>query len=371
MDSLPVKLHNLSKSFFTFRGTTVVLKGINLSINAGELFVLLGPSGCGKSTLLNLIAGLERPTGGSITIGDKNVADATAKIYCEPFERDVAMVFQSYALYPHMTVEQNIAFPLTNLKKKLTKEEIAAAVRKSAGLLKIEELHSRKPRELSGGQRQRVAIGRAIVREPKVFLMDEPLSNLDAQLRMEMRAQLKALQQKLGITMIYVTHDQIEAMTLGDRIAVLNKGKISQIGTPADIYENPDTIFVAKFVGSPPMNIISGEIKSDGGKNMLTNSDFSFIIPRSLKETIKKRGEGAIIGIRPEHLRFGTPGEGAMDVEISVIENIGGEYLCYILFESNRLIVKTPVKPSEKHVSLRVEPEKILIFDIEGKRVRK
>ncbi|MBD3321373.1 MAG: ATP-binding cassette domain-containing protein [Chitinivibrionales bacterium] len=371
MISLPVKLENLKKRFFTFRGPQEVLKGITLSIDAGELFVLLGPSGCGKSTLLNLIAGLEKPTEGTVTIGNMRVADPAAKLFREPFDRDVAMVFQSYALYPHMTVEQNIAFPLTNLGKKLSKSEIQQAVQKIAELLKIENLLDRKPKELSGGQRQRVAIGRAIVREPKVFLMDEPLSNLDAQLRMEMRAQLKALQRKLGITMIYVTHDQVEAMTLGDRIAVLHEGQVQQLGPPAGIYDNPETIFVAQFIGSPPMNIISGSLLRNEKAWRIENADFTFSLPPEAKGFLQQRGITNVkVGVRPEHVTPGNPGEGCMDVSVTVAENIGGEYLLYVLFDTTRLILRTPVKPANERTSLKVDPEKILFFDSNGKRIR-
>ncbi len=266
-----VTVQNIKKDFFTLRrGKIHALKNINLEIEAGSFFVILGPSGCGKSTLMNIIAGIEKPTGGEITIGDKTVVSVEKKINLTPKQRDAAMVFQSYALYPHMTVFENISFPLKIAK--LNKEEINKKVNEAAETLEITALLKAKPSELSGGQKQRVALGRAIVRQPNVLLLDEPLSNLDALLRTSMRAQLKMLQKKINVTTIYVTHDQIEAMTLGDKIAVLNKGEVMQTGTPEEIYNNPQNLFTAKFMGTPPMNIIEAGKAPELAGNLNLNS---------------------------------------------------------------------------------------------------
>ena len=365
MKSSSVKLNNISKSFLTLRGKVDVLSEISLDISPGELFVLLGPSGCGKSTLLNLISGLEKPTKGNITIGDKIVVDISKKIFTEPFERDTALVFQSYALYPHMTVQENIAFPLTNLKKKISKESINKKVMETARLLHIEGLLERKPAELSGGQRQRVAIGRAIVRQPRLFLMDEPLSNLDAQLRMDMRAQLKDLQQRLQITTIYVTHDQMEAMTLGDRIAVIQDGVIQQVGKPVEVYNQPSNPFVAGFIGSPPMNLIKGAIIEENGKTVFENQDGKYILPREavLKINVTNK-ESCVMGIRPENISIGNTGKGNIDVVINVVENIGSEYLAYIFMKNSKhIVVKSANKPASKNASLILRPDKILFFN--------
>lgn len=244
-----VQLKNVEKRY---DNDTFAVKGVNFGASDGEFVVLVGPSGCGKSTTLRMVAGLEEITGGEISIDGAVVNDR------EPKDRDVAMVFQNYALYPHMTVFENMAFPLK--MRKVAKPEIKTQVESAANLLSISHLLSRKPKELSGGERQRVAVGRAIVRRPKVFLFDEPLSNLDAALRTQMRAELKRLQRRLGATMLYVTHDQVEAMTMGDRIVVMNKGLVEQFGTPHDVYNKPDSVFVARFLGTPPMNLIEGDI---------------------------------------------------------------------------------------------------------------
>lgn len=259
-----VELTNITKRFISLRRRVVALENVSLEINEGEFFVLLGPSGCGKSTLLNLIAGLGKPSSGQIRFDDRTVADMDNRIYLSPKERNVAFVFQSYALYPHLNVFENIAFPLKIGRQKTL--EIKNAVEQTAATLEISDLLTAKPAELSGGQRQRVAIARAIVRKPNLFLLDEPLSNLDAQLRIAMRAEIKDLQNQLGITTIYVTHDQTEAMALGDRIAVLNQGKIEQVGTSKALYEDPASIFVAQFIGSPPMNLLKTSLARVDGK---------------------------------------------------------------------------------------------------------
>ena len=363
MEKRAVRLEGVRKTFLTFRGAVTVLDGIDLTVEPGELFVLLGPSGCGKSTLLNLVAGLEKPSGGRIRIGDRVVAEPSQRVFLQPFERDVAMVFQSYALYPHMTVEQNIAFPMTNLRPRPNRETISDKVREAARLLRIEELLDRKPLELSGGQRQRVAIGRAIVREPAVFLLDEPLSNLDAQLRMDMRAQLKALQQKLGVTTIYVTHDQMEAMTLGDRIAILKGGHVQQLGNPIEIYDHPANPFVARFIGAPPMNLLEGELVENEAEKYFDSAGLHVSLPESI---IARMHEGAAkrwsIGIRPEHMRIGPPGQGACDVDIEVVENIGGEFLVYVFTGDGQIVIRTPHHPDQRQVSLSFEAEQVHVF---------
>ncbi|MBD3393959.1 MAG: ATP-binding cassette domain-containing protein [Chitinivibrionales bacterium] len=360
-----VELKNVDKSFFTLRGRVDVMRGISLHIEPRELFVLLGPSGCGKSTLLNMIAGLEKPTAGSITIGDAVVADPGRGVFIDPFRRNVAMVFQSYALYPHMTVRANIAFPLTNLKPRPPAGDIGRKVREAARLLRIEELLDRKPAELSGGQRQRVAIGRAVVREPKVFLMDEPLSNLDAQLRTEMRAQLKELQRRLGITTVYVTHDQMEAMTLGDRIAVLNEGVIQQLGTPAGVYAHPSNVFVARFVGSPPMNLFEGAVKRDENTRVvLRTADGDILLPERLGADLVAQGkERCILGIRPEHIEPVAAGQGNFDSRISVVENVGSEYLASLFLKSGHIVVRAQHEPQPGPAGLRFASDRLHVFD--------
>ncbi len=312
-----VKLENLTKKF----GEVVAAKSINLEITDGVFQVLLGPSGCGKTTILRLIAGLEDPTEGKVYIDGKDVTNLSPK------DRDIAMVFQTYSLYPHMTVYDNIAFPLRI--RRINKKELDKRVVKVATLLGLENMLHKKPRELSGGQRQRVAMGRAIIREPKVFLFDEPLSNLDAKLRVQMRAELAALHKKLGVTSVYVTHDQVEAMTLGDRIAVINNGEIQDVGKPMEIYKKPKNLFVAGFIGSPPMNLIEGEIK--GG--IFTSEDISFPV----KDT-SIFGK-VTIGIRPEKIKIVK--NNGVEGEVEVVETIGGESILYVKTGKRRIIIRT------------------------------
>ncbi len=364
MKSASVELSNLHKTFSSFKSTIDVFKSISLSVSPGEFFVLLGPSGCGKSTLLNCIAGLEKPSQGSIRIDEQVVVDTQQNICLEPSARDTAMVFQSYALYPHMTVRENIAFPLTNRKKKYSKTEIEKKVLETAQFLQIGSLLDRRPKELSGGQRQRVAIGRAIVRKPRLFLMDEPLSNLDAKLRMEMRAQLKALQRRLGITTIYVTHDQMEAMTLGDRIAILHDGVIQQVDKPSEVYANPANPFVAGFIGSPPMNLISGALTTEEGTIGISNTDGHFALPlEKVPAVIPVDKDLCVVGIRPEDIEIGCTGEGVIDVTVSVVENIGSEFLLYVFMEhGTQVIIKSSQKPDDTDVSLIFPAEKIHFF---------
>lgn len=300
-----IKLDNLTKSY----GDVEVLHHIEGDIKDGEFIVIVGPSGCGKSTLLRMVAGLETITSGKISIGDNVVNDL------EPADRDIAMVFQNYALYPHMTVRDNMAYGLKI--RKIAKDEIRRRVDEVADILEIREYLDRKPRQLSGGQRQRVAMGRAIVREPSVFLFDEPLSNLDAKLRVQMRLEIRKLQKRLGVTSIYVTHDQVEAMTLGDRLMVLNGGYVEQFGTPIDLYERPASLFVAGFIGSPSMNFIPA--KNTNGVAILANG--------VKLETGSKYAGDVIVGVRPEHM---VPDKtGAIKIEVDMLEQLGANTLVH------------------------------------------
>ncbi|MBN2019186.1 MAG: ABC transporter ATP-binding protein [Sedimentisphaerales bacterium] len=327
---MKVELTDITKEFTSLRGRVVALDDISIKIDEGEFFVLLGPSGCGKSTLLNLIAGLEKPTAGRIQFDDKVVADTDRRIFLTPKERNVAFVFQSYALYPHLDVFENIAFPLRIAR--IEKAEIKKAVEQAAATLEITDLLAVRPAELSGGQRQRVAIARAIVRKPNVFLLDEPLSNLDARLRIAMRAEIKNLQDKLGITTVYVTHDQVEAMGLGDRIAVLNRGKIEQIGTPESLYEKPAGIFVAQFIGSPPMNIIDASIIKADGKLCVVLGNQKLVIPsEKIREIEGLKENHFILGLRPEHITINPPDNAQMlTATIHSVESLGRETAVYL-----------------------------------------
>jgi multiple sugar transport system ATP-binding protein len=311
-----VEIKQLSKSF----GATSVLKSIDLGIEDGSFVVFVGPSGCGKSTLLRVIAGLEDATSGQVLFDGKVVNELT------PAQREIAMVFQSYALYPHMTVAENMAFSLK--LRNASKEEVNQAVATAAKMLGVEDLLDRLPRELSGGQRQRVAIGRAIVRKPKVFLFDEPLSNLDAELRSRMRYELARLHKQLATTMIYVTHDQVEAMTLADKIVVLSAGRIEQIGAPLELYQHPANIFVAGFIGSPKINLMPAEVVSADVSAMTLRLTPQLTLRAALNGAGAKPGDKVTIGIRPEHLAHGD-GENAFDVRIDFIERLGGVSYAY------------------------------------------
>lgn len=309
-----IKLKKLYKSY----GDVEVIHGIDLTVNSGEFCVFVGPSGCGKSTLLRIIAGLEDITSGELEIDGAEVSSVSAS------ERGLAMVFQSYALYPHMSVYKNMAFGLENTK--VPKAEIQSRVHAAAQMLQIDDYLHRKPKALSGGQRQRVAIGRAIVRNPKAFLFDEPLSNLDAELRVTMRKELSALHASIGDTMIYVTHDQVEAMTLADKIVVLQNGYIEQAGEPLDLYNNPQNIFVAGFIGSPRMNLID-VVATEKSKNwVLEAQNLSVRIPK-IKELSK--GKKYTIGIRPEHVEIAADGKGDTTVNVAFAEQLGGETYLY------------------------------------------
>ena len=318
-------------------GEVAAVKNMNLEVKDKEFMILLGPSGCGKTTTLRMIAGLEEPSEGQIFIGDKLVADLEKGVFIPPKDRDIAMVFQSYALYPHMTVYDNIAFPLK--LRKTPKQEIEERVKEVAELLDLTELLKRKPRELSGGQRQRVALGRAIVRKPQVFLMDEPLSNLDAKLRVKMRAELKKLQRQLGVTTIYVTHDQVEAMTMGDRIAIINFGELQQVGSPDEVYNKPSNVFVGGFIGSPPMNFINTSITEDDTGVWADFGEFKLKFMEDQAEVLKENnliGKEALFGIRPEDIydamfaQVKIPGENMVKAKVEIVENLGNEKIVHL-----------------------------------------
>ena len=319
-----LEIQNIRKSY----GEVETLKGIDISLESGEFLVLLGSSGCGKSTLLNIIAGLAEATSGDIRIGDRSVLGV------HPKDRDIAMVFQSYALYPNLSVHRNIGFGLE--MRKVPTAERDKAVREAAKLLQIEPLLERKPSQLSGGQRQRVAIGRALVRKPEVFLFDEPLSNLDAKLRMEMRTELKRLHQMLKTTVVYVTHDQIEAMTLATRIAVMRDGRIEQLGTPDEIYNHPATLYVATFVGAPPMNLLNATAEADA----LRIDGTSIALPMPATKAGIKQGQELVVGIRPETLRLDE--QGMLEAVCEVAELTGPELIVTAHAGSQRLMACLP-----------------------------
>ena len=308
----------------TYASGAVAVKDLSITIADGEFIILVGPSGCGKSTTLNMIAGLEDISSGELSIGGERVNEKAPK------DRDIAMVFQSYALYPHMTVRQNIAFPLTLAK--MSKADIATKVEETAKVLDLTEFLDRKPGQLSGGQRQRVAMGRAIVRDPKAFLMDEPLSNLDAKLRVQMRTQVSRIQKRLGITTLYVTHDQTEAMTLGDRVVVMRGGLVQQVGSPAYLYDHPVNLFVAGFIGSPSMNFLPGQLT--GGGNVQTPLGEAQLPDRLRRGVEKAKSSGSVIlGIRPEHFEDAAiagdrPGA-TFDVPIDIVEAMGSDVYAY------------------------------------------
>ncbi|MEB3779234.1 MAG: ABC transporter ATP-binding protein [Desulfurococcales archaeon] len=346
-----VRLEGIVKRF----GRTTALKGINLEIRDGEIMVLLGPSGCGKTTTLRIIAGLEKPTEGRVFFDDREVTNLPPK------DRNISMVFQSYAVWPHMKVYDNIAFPLKI--KKVRDEEIRRRVKWAAELLQIEELLDRYPHQLSGGQRQRVAVARAIVVEPEVLLMDEPLSNLDALLRVKMRSEIKKLQRKVGVTMVYVTHDQTEAMVIADRIAVMSEGQIMQVGAPQEVYDDPANTFVAGFIGSPQMNLIKarvvdGVIEIPGYEIKLSNQ------PSTLT------GGNIVIGVRPEKIQIGDKPPGPhveMEGIIDFIENLGADYIVHVKVGDTILVAKTTSLPEHVNIGTRtkiyIEEKHIHFFD--------
>jgi multiple sugar transport system ATP-binding protein len=354
-----IRIAGLSKSY----GDVAVLRGLDLRVEDGEFVVLVGPSGCGKSTLLRLIAGLEDASSGEIRIGDRIVNEL------EPKDRDVAMVFQSYALYPHMTVRQNLSFSLQ--LRGLGKEKIQAAVAAASKKLGIEELLERKPRALSGGQRQRVAMGRALVRNPKLFLFDEPLSNLDARLREQMRYEIRKLQRELGTTTLYVTHDQIEAMTMADRIVAMHGGVAQQIGTPAQLYDDPANLFVAGFIGSPAMNFKDASLLEDGDavNVLLGNERLGRISPRPVIRADRR----AIVGIRPERIALAAPALGIPGT-IELLEPTGLGTIVHIRLGAQRLKAFATERLAARvndAIGLAVASPDLLLFDPEsGERMR-
>jgi len=357
-----LELKGVSKSF----GNVHVIHGVDLSIADGDFVVFVGPSGCGKSTLLRLIAGLEQTSGGSISIGGRDVTAVN------PADRGVAMVFQSYALYPHMTVEQNMGFGLrmTGSSPAFVKERVD----KAAAILHLDELRQRKPRQLSGGQRQRVAIGRAIVREPQVFLFDEPLSNLDAELRVQMRLEIAKLHKRLDATMIYVTHDQVEAMTLADKIVVLRAGRIVQVGTPLSLYDDPDNLFVAGFIGSPKMNFMKARVVSaDVAATVVELPEFDNVrVPKKLKDA-PQPGSMLTLGVRPEH--FEPNGEVRIRTQIDVVEDLGGVAYAYARSaEESPLIIEQKNARGlreDSEFTTGFDPARAFLFDpASGQRLR-
>jgi multiple sugar transport system ATP-binding protein len=346
-------------------GEVLAVDDLNLAIADGEFMVLVGPSGCGKTTSLRMIAGLEEITDGTLRIGDRVVNDVAPK------DRDIAMVFQSYALYPHMSVRDNMAFGLK--LRKVPKADIEKRVNDAAGILNLEKLLDRKPKELSGGQRQRVALGRAIVREPAVFLMDEPLSNLDAKLRVQTRAEIARIHQRLGTTTVYVTHDQVEAMTMGSRIAVMSEGLLQQVGTPQVLYDQPSNRFVAGFIGSPSMNFIEGTVEGTGDAARLKGSgDFLIPVPGRYRQSMDTSGRRVIIGFRPEHLELteiGGGDGGSFDGRADVVEYLGNEELLHVTAADKDIVAivdsSHKVKPGDV-LKLYLPLSKLHLFDAES-----
>jgi multiple sugar transport system ATP-binding protein len=358
-----VELRNITK---VYEGGVKAVDNANLTINDKEFVVLVGPSGCGKTTTLRMVAGLEEISTGELFIDGKLMNDVAPK------DRDIAMVFQNYALYPHMTVYDNMAFGLKI--RKYPRAEINTRVHEAAQILDIEELLDRKPKALSGGQRQRVAVGRAIVRKPKVFLFDEPLSNLDAKLRVQMRAELSALHHRLQATMIYVTHDQIEAMTMGDRIVVLKDGLIQQIGTPLGLYNTPVNRFVAGFIGSPPMNFMKVSLKMEGGKLLADEGTFRLELTPQQTETLRNyAGKDAILGVRPEDLLYTEAPERTNNIptKVEVIEPLGSEIHLWVSTKNNQLVLKVAPRHTF-HIgdvaNMHPDLTKIHFFDLETEK---
>ena len=340
-----IKFINVEKSF----GKNKVIKKFNLEINDGEFTVLVGPSGCGKSTLLRMISGLEKIDKGTILLNKNIINDLL------PSKRDMAMVFQSYALYPHMNVYENMSFGLK--MEKISKNNIQKKVNQAAKILKIKHLLDRKPGQLSGGQRQRVAIGRAISRNPKIFLFDEPLSNLDAALRSEMRVEISKLHKKIKTNMIYVTHDQVEAMTLADKMVILNEGRIEQVGSPDEIYNYPNNLFVAEFIGTPKMNIIKIN------KSNIINNNTLRIFGKEYEFKNYKFSNEIYLVIRPEHIHPNLKHEIEFNINIDLIENLGSDKIIYGLFKDNEIRIRTSEDLPQNNTSFSFNKDKIVFFD--------
>jgi len=343
-------------------GEVSVIEDLSLHVDDGELMVLVGPSGCGKSTALRMIAGLEEVSGGTIAIGGRVVNQLAPK------DRDIAMVFQSYALYPHMTVEENLQFGLR--MRGVEREERQRRVAGAAEILGIQHLLGRRPKDLSGGQRQRVAVGRAIVRQPAVFLFDEPLSNLDAKLRVQTRAEITRLQQSLGTTSVYVTHDQVEAMTMGQRITVMREGKIQQVGTPQQVYQQPANLFVAQFIGTPPMNLLPATI--NGG--MVQTTAFALPLPGALRGRVAE-GQRVVAGIRPEHIAHITepPRGTAVPIQavVDVVEPIGHESIIYATAGTEHLVAIFEPHATPRigeTITMRLDADELHLFDAQSER---
>lgn len=353
----------LKNMYKVYSGNVVAVKDFNLEIEDNEFIVFVGPSGCGKSTTLRMIAGLEDISSGELYIGDKQVSNV------EPKDRDIAMVFQNYALYPHMSVYENMAFGLK--LRKTSKSEIDKRVREAAKILDIENLLDRKPKALSGGQRQRVALGRAIVREPKVFLMDEPLSNLDAKLRVQMRTEITKLHKRLKTTFIYVTHDQTEAMTMGTRIVVMKDGVIQQVDTPQHIYEHPDNLFVAGFIGSPQMNFIESKLIEQNGKLFVEFEGNRLPLPDGMAVDEKFFGSDIILGVRPENIhddeRFlSCHIESTLEAKVEATELLGSEIYLYLSIVGNNFTARVSAQSEAKYgqtVKLGFDMSKVHLFD--------
>jgi len=367
MSEAPVQIKDLVKTYVDDRGrpTFTAVKGINLDIQNGEFMVLVGPSGCGKSTTLRMIAGLERVTSGTISIGGKVVN------HLEPKDRGIAMVFQSYALYPHMNIFKNMAYALEVAKK--SKDAISGTVNKTAKALQLDHMMDRKPQALSGGQRQRVALGRAIVRSPNVFLFDEPLSNLDAKMRVQMRSEISRLHGELGTTMIYVTHDQVEAMTMGDRICVMRDGLIMQVADPLTLYLKPDNMFVASFIGSPPMNLLQGKVqKRDDGLYFVENGENNalvLLLKGALQALANKYvDKDVVLGIRPENITNVPNADSSTPVTLTVdiAEPMGSESIVYLKTGTGYLIARIQgehIYQLGEKVTVQLSPDKVTLFD--------
>ncbi len=359
-----ITLTNVDRAF----GKLKVLHDINLDIHDGEFMVLVGPSGCGKSTLLRLIAGLDQPSDGSIEIDDRDVTQVSAA------DRGLAMVFQSYALYPHMSVRKNLAFGLENQNK--PKAEIEERILEAARMLEITDYLDRRPGQLSGGQKQRVAIGRAVVRNPTAFLLDEPLSNLDAELRISTRAELSALHSRLKTTMIYVTHDQVEAMTLADRIVVMRAGRIEQIGRPLDLYNTPANLFVAGFIGAPRMNLLPAKVVAVDGNKITLEGPGGLSATKSVEGSPLKAGDSITVGIRPHDIASiddSAGGEDHLDAEITLIEALGPETVVHATIANGQPLLAVlsgqPAASEHRSARFRLDHEKLHLFDADGQRI--